>query len=165
MNFSIPTLLVAAYAVYCEGNIQKTIKAYKNGEIHYLKLIDIKFRIFVYFMNTGIALYNYLTGFDDYLMAGLLILSMHMVANVSKIIVEDNRITIGNTKIKPEDFTLVELKPLDEKNAKFTFAMVVRGRRLEKKLYLPIHQVEPLRKALMVFKPSKKESMGKNKKN
>lgn len=164
MNFSIPALLVAAYAVYCEGNIQKTIKAYKNGEILYLKLIDIKFRLFVYLMNTGIAYYNYLTGFDDYFMVGLLMLSMHMVTNISKIVVEKDRIIIGNTKIKPEDFTLVALKPLDEKNAKFTFAMMIRGKRLEKNLYLPVFQVEPLSKALASVKPAKKESMGKGKK-
>lgn len=157
MNLSIPTLLVATYAVYCEGNIQKTIQKYKSGEILYLKLIDIKFRILVYVLNTGIALYNYYTGFDDYLMAGLLILSLHMVATISKIVVEKDRLVIGNTKINPENFTLVELKPLDDKNAKFTFAMMIRGRRLEKSLFIPIDQLESLSKALKVFKTGGKK--------
>lgn len=157
MNLSIPTLLVATYAVYCEGNIQKTIQRYKSGEVLYLKLIDIKFRILVYVLNTGIALYNYFTGFDDYLMAGLLILSLHMVATISKIVVEKDLLVIGNTKIKRENFTLVELKPLDDKNGKFTFAMMIRGRRLEKSLFIPIDQIETLNKALKVFRTGGKK--------
>ncbi len=165
MNFSIPTLLVAVYAVYCEGTIQKTLKAYKEGEVLYLKLIDIKFRFLAYFMNTGIALFNQWTGIDDYLLAGLLIFSMHIIANITKIVVEKEGIIIGNTKIKPEDFTLIELKPSDGKKAKFTFTMVVRKRCLQKDLYLPIHDMEPLKKALMAFKPTKKENLGISKKN
>lgn len=164
MNFSIPTLLVAAYAVYCEVKIQKSIKGFQQGDIYYLKLIDMKFRYFVYITNTGIALYNYFTNFDDYLMAGVLILSMNLVTNISKIIVEKDRLTIGNTKIKPEDFTLVELKALDDKNAKFTFAMMVRKRRIQKDLYLPVAQMDALKKALNQYKPSNFDHAHKNKK-
>lgn len=157
MNLSIPALVVATYAVYCEGNIQKTIQRYKNGDILYLKLISIKYRILVYVLNTGIALYNYMTGFDDYFMAGLLILSIHMVATISKIVVEKHQLIIGNTKIKPENFNLIELKKMDEKNGRFAFAMMIRGRRLEKSLFLPLDQIDPLNNALKVFKTGGKK--------
>lgn len=164
MSFSIPTLLVAAYAAFCEYKMQKMVRDYKKGEIYFLKIIDIKFRILVYTTNIGIALYNYYSGFDDYLMAGLLIITLNVVTNISKIVIESGKVTIGNTKIKQEDFTLIEIKPLDDKNAKFTFAMNVRNRRIQKDLYIPVGSVEALNSAVKQMNPAKGDKKGKSKK-
>lgn len=163
MIFSIPTALVAAYAIFCEFNIRQLEKRLRQQSIYFLKTIDLRYRVLVYVLNTGIALYNFLTGFDDYFMAAVLIISMNLVLNISKIVIEPGHVTIGNTKMKAEDFQLVELKPLDEKNAKFTFAMMIRKRRIQRDLYLPLSCVADLNQALNLIKTPKKSSNGKSK--
>ena len=155
MGFSIPTALVASYAVYCETKLQNLIKKEKEDQIYFLKIIPLHYRVLVYVMNTGLALYNFITGFDDYFIGALLLVSMNIVVNISKIIIAPEQVTIGNTKIKPEDFKLVEIKPLDEKNAKFTFSMTVRNRKIQRDLYLPAASVDSLEEALKRIKPPK----------
>lgn len=161
MGISIPTALVAGYAIYCEYRAQQLEKGAKDGSILFLKTISLPYRVLVYVLNTGFALYNYMTGFDDYLMAGVLILSMNLVVNISKIVITPTEVTIGNTKMKQEDFQMVELKKLDEKNARFTFAMTIRKRRMEKNLYLPLSQMEDLNLAMKKLKGNKSNSSGK----
>ncbi len=155
MGYSIPTIIVACYAVYCEVKMQNLMKKQREDSIYFLKVIPVYYRVLVYITNTGIALYNYLTGFDDYFMGALLLLSMNLVVNISKIIVAPDWVTIGNTRIKPENFQLVELKAMDEKNAKFTFVMNVRNRKIQRDLYLPVSSIKPLTEAIKRVKPAK----------
>lgn len=155
MSYSIPTIIVACYAVYCEVKMQNLIKKSREDSIYFLKIIPVYYRVLVYITNTGIALYNYLTGFDDYFMGALLLLSMNLVVNISKIIISPDWVTIGNTRIKPENFQLVELKALDEKNAKFTFVMNVRNRKIQRDLYLPVASMAQLTAAIKRIKPAK----------
>lgn len=155
MGFSIPTALVVSYAVYCETKLQGLIKKQKSDQIYFLKIIPLHYRLLVYIVNSGLALYNFLTGFDDYFIGALLLLSLNIVVNISKIIIAPEQITIGNTKLKPEDFKLVEIKLLDEKNAKFTFKMMIRNRQIQRDLYLPAASVPSLEEALRRIKPPK----------
>lgn len=163
MGISYPTALVAIYAVYCETKMQQLGKKRKENDIYFLKVIPLPYRLLVYVLNTGIAFYNYMTGFDDYFMGALLLVSMNMVINISKIIIEPDKIVIGNTKIKPEDFQLVELKKMDEKNAKFTFAMMVRKKRIQKDLFIPTSMMAELSQAIKQVKPAKEKTSSKKK--
>jgi hypothetical protein len=161
MGISFPTLLVLSYALYCEYTVRQLEKRLENQSIYFLKTIIFPYRLLVYTLNTGFALYNAITGFDDYFMAGVLVISIHLVVNISKIVIEPGQVTIGNTKMKEADFQMVELKPLDAKNAKFTFAMMVRKRRIQRDLYLPLSKMEPLRDALKKLKNSKTDKNSK----
>lgn len=148
MTFSLPIAAVALFAIYSEILEQRQERAYKNGTITFLKNVALPYRFMVYAANIGIAVYNYFTGFDTLIMGGLLIFSTNIVINMPKLIVDHERVIIGNTKLNKADFQVIELKKMDEKNAKLTFSMVIRKKRIQKDLYFPANQMEAFKIAL-----------------
>jgi len=88
---------------------------------------------------------------------------INIVTNISKIVVEAGHVTIGNTKMKLEDFQFIELKKLDDKNSKFTFAMTVRKRKIQRDLYLANKHTEALAEAMKKIKPAKGDAANKKK--
>lgn len=152
MNFSIPTLLVLCFCLYTEYQEQKQMRSHKAGQIYYLKNVPTWVRIFVYTANTGIGLYNYLTHYDDYLIAGMLILSTNAVVNISKLVVASDYIAIGNTKLAGENFQLIGFTKLSEKQSKFSFEMTIRKKKMKKDLFVSTADVSLLTDAIKRFK-------------
>lgn len=148
MTFSLPIAAVALFAVYSEIFEQRQERAFKSGSIYFLKNVALQYRLMVYAANIGIAVYNYFTGFDTLIMGGLLIFSTNIVINMPKLIVDQERVIIGNTKLNKADFQVIELKKMDDKNAKLTFAMVIRKKRIQKDLYFPANQMDAFKLAL-----------------
>lgn len=148
MSFSLPIAAVVLFAIYSEISEQKQERAFRNGEIFFLKNVKSQYRWMVYAANIGIAVYNYFTGFDNPIMGGLLIFSTNIVINMPKLVVDQDQVIIGNTRLKKSEFEIVELKKMDEKNAKLTFKMVIRKKNIQKDLYFPTAQMEALKEAL-----------------
>lgn len=148
MYLSLSIIAVVLYALYSEYAEQRQERAYRQGEIYFLKNVAFRYRMMVYIANTGIAVYNYFTGFDSLIMGALLILSTNIVINMPKLMVDSSRVVIGNTKLVKEHFKVIELKKLDDKNAKLTFSMVIRKKTIQKELYLPASKMQELQAAL-----------------
>lgn len=148
MDISISIVVVTLYALFSEYSEQKQERAYKRGELYFLKNVAIQYRFMVYIANIGIAIYNYFTGFDSLIMGALLVFSTNIVINMPKLVVDSSRVIIGNTKLVKADFKVLELKKLDDKNAKLTFSMVIRKKTIQKELYLPAQKMPELEAAL-----------------
>lgn len=152
MNFSVPTLLVFGFCVFTEYREQGELKKYRVGEVYYFKNIPTWVRFLVYIANTSIAFYNYITHYDDFLIAGLLILSTNAVVNISKLVVAKDYISIGNTKLQASSFELLGFTKLSDKQSKFSFEMIIRKRKMKKDLFIGTADVAALSQAIDKFK-------------